>query len=460
MHRLTTKAIPLVALLTVLLGLAACGTDEGFIEPIIVPTGFLRVVNAIPEAPLLGNLIQGTNQTTLNFSESSPFFSVLPSLPREYSVLYNADGETLTLLSRDITVGIDEQRSLILAGTLDSPVVIDILNAPQTTNADGFAELTIVHAANNYPAEVGFILVKDGNFGAASTSLLGQFTPSLTLSPAIGSGYELFAVSTLPATGAAPADANILWRSGVFDFPVNTRPLLVLMDYFGPGSQTVKVNSISLQGTLSFALENTPAAVRVVNTIPDQGPIDVYLNDELFLANPAFGVVNDYKITDLSGVGTFRITPAGDPATVLLEIAPIISRGLFYSLAISGLASDASYAMAVYVEDNRAIPSRMVISGVSASPSSPALLDYYLLESGQTLDAINPRSFNNSRLSTSSFNALPGAYDLVIAETGTKTALVGPLPINVTNNAIYRFFVTDAPGGGTPSQVIFTDDFL
>jgi hypothetical protein len=44
---------------------------------------------------------------------------------------------------------------------------------------------------------------------------------------------------------------------------------------------------------LSFALENTPTAVRVVNTIPDQGPIDVYLNDELFLANPAFGVVND-----------------------------------------------------------------------------------------------------------------------------------------------------------------------
>ncbi|MFT4719398.1 MAG: hypothetical protein ACI9SB_000563 [Candidatus Azotimanducaceae bacterium] len=460
MHRLTTKAFPLVALLTVLLGLAACGTDEGFIEPINVPTGFLRVVNTIPEAPQLANLIQGNNQATLNFSDSSPFFSILPSLSREYRVLYSVDGETLTLLSRDLTVGINDQRSLILAGTLDSPVVIDILNAPLTTNTDDFVELTIVHAANNYPAEVGFILVKDGNFGAATTSLLGQFTPSLTLNPALGTGYELFAVSTLPAAGAAPADANILWRSGLFDFPANARPLLVLMDYFGPGGQTVKVNSISPQGTLSFALENTPTAVRVVNTIPDQGPIDVYLNDELFLANPAFGVVNDYKITDLSGVGTFKITPAGDPATVLLEIAPTVSQGLFYSLAISGLASDASYAMALFPEDNRAIPSRMIISGVSASPSAPALLDYYLLESGQTLDGINPLSFNNSRLSTSSFIALPGAYDLVITESGAKTALAGPLPINITNNAIYRFFVTDAPGGGTPPQVVFTDDFL
>jgi hypothetical protein len=116
--------------------------------------------------------------------------------------------------------------------------------------------------------------------------------------------------------------------------------------------------------------------------------------------------------------------------------------------------------MALFPEDNRAIPSRMVISGVSASPSAPAQLDYYLLESGQTLDDINPRSFNNSLLSTSSFIALPGAYDLVITESGAKTALAGPLPINITNNAIYRFFVTDAPGGGTPSQVIFTDDFL
>ena len=460
MHRLTTKAFPLVALLTVLLGLAACGTDEGFIEPINVPTGFLRFVNTIPEAPQLANLIQSNNQATLNFSESSPFLTVLPSLSREYSVLYNADGELLTLLSRNLTVGINEQRSLILAGTLDSPVVIDISNAPQTTNTDDFVELTIVHAANNYPAEVGFILVKDGNFGAAITSLLGQFTPSLTLNPALGTGYELLAVSTLPAAGAAPVDANILWRSGVFDFPVNSRPLLVLMDYFGPGSQTVKVNSISPQGTLSFGLENTPTAVRVVNTIPDQGPIDVYLNDELLLANPAFGVVNDYEITDISGIGTFRITPAGDPETVLLEIAPIVTKGLFYSLAISGLASDASYAMGLFPEDNRTIPSRLVLSGVNASPSAPALLDYYLLESGQTLDGINPRTFNNTLLSTSSIVALPGAYDLVITESGANTALVGPLPINITNNAVYRFFVTDAPGGGTPSQVIFTDDFL
>jgi hypothetical protein len=170
--------------------------------------------------------------------------------------------------------------------------------------------------------------------------------------------------------------------------------------------------------------------------------------------------VNDYKVTDIRGVGTFRITPAGDPATVLLEIAPTVNQGLFYSLTITGLATDASYAMALLPEDNRAIPSRMIISGVNASPSAPALLDYYLLESGQNLDDVNPRSVNNSRLSTSSFIALPGAYDLVITESGTRTALVGPLPININNDAIYRFFVTDAPGGGTASQVVFTDDFL
>jgi hypothetical protein len=461
MHRLTTRAFTLAALLSTLLGLAACGTDEGFIEPLAVPSGFLRIVNAIPDAPRLATVVAGSNQSTLNFTESSPFSGVLPSLPRELSVIYAGDGQTETLLSREITVADNEQRSLILAGTLDSPVVIDILNAPLTANTNNFAEITIVHAANSYPAEVGFILVQDGNFSTATTTLLGQFTPSLALNPTLGAGYELFAVRTLPAAGAVPADADILWRSGIFNLPANTRPLLVLMDYFGPGGQTVKVNSITQQGTLPFASDNTPAAVRVVNSLPSQGPIDVFLNGSLFLANPAFGVVNDYKLTDFPGTPTFRVTPAGDPSTVLLEITPPVSKGNFYALAITnGSGDNTSFAMALYLEDNRAIPSRMVITGINTAPGAPALLDYYLLESGQTLDSTNPVSFNNSLLSNTSFAVLPGDYDLVITETSNKTALFGPLPVNVVNNAVYRFFITDAAGGGAPIQVVLADDFL
>ena len=458
---MTTRVFSLAALLSTLLGLAACGTDEGFVEPIAVPAGFLRIVNAIPDAPLLQTVVAGSNQSRLNFTESSPFSGVLPSLSRDISVLFAADNLAQTLLTREITIADNEQRSLILAGTLESPVVIDILNAPQTTSTDDFAEITIVHAANNYPAEVGFVLVRDGNFSTAITSLLGQFTPSLTLTPTLGTGYELLAVTTLPAAGAAPAGADILWRSGIFALPANTRPLLVLMDYFGPGGQTVKVHSISPQGTLSFALENIPAAVRVVNALPSQGPVDVFLNGSLLLANPAFGVVNDYKLTDFRGIATFRVTPAGDPSTVLLEISPPLNQGTFYSLAITnGLNDNTRFIMALSVEDNRAIPSRMIITGINAAPGAPTLLDYYFLGSGETLDSVNPISFNNSLLSNNSFVVLPGDYDLVITETSSKTALFGPLPINVINNAIYRFYITDAPGGGAPVQVVLTDDFL
>ncbi|MFT4852360.1 MAG: hypothetical protein ACI90G_001321 [Urechidicola sp.] len=458
---MTTRVFSLVALLSTLLGLAGCGTDEGFVEPIAVPTGFLRIVHTIPDAPRLATIVEGTNQSTLAFSESSPFSGVLPSLPREVSVIFAVNGIAQTLLTREVNIADGEDRSLILAGTLDSPVVIELINAPQTTIANEFAELTIVHAANNYPAEVGFILVQDGNFGAAITSLLGQFTPSLTLTPALGDGYELIAVRALPAAGAAPTDADILWRSGTFSLPVNTRPLLVLMDYFGPGGQTVKINSISPQGTLSFAQENIPAAIRVVNTLPTQGPIDVFLNGSLFLANPAFGVVNDYKNTDFRGNGTFRVTPAGDPSTILLEISPTVSQGDFYALPITHATGDnTSLVTTLSLEDNRTIPSRMIITGVHTAPSAPALLDYYFLESGQTLDDANPTSFNNRLLSSSGFIVLPGDYDLVITETDSKTALFGPLSVNVVNNAIYRFFVIDAPGGGTPIQVVLTDDFL
>jgi len=460
MHRLTTLFFSLVALPVTLLGLVACGTDEGFVEPIAVPSGFVRVVNAIPESPLLAVLIENRTQETLNFSEGTAFFGVLPTLPREFSVIYATDAENQTLLTRQFEVGISEQRSLILAGTLAAPSLIDISTIPLTTDTNTFTEVTIVHAANSYPAEVGFMLVQNGDFNAPTTALLGQFSSSLTLTPTSGTNYELFAVTTLPASGTAPANADILWRSGIFDLPNTTQPLLALIDYFGPGGQTVKVTSISPTGTQAFALEDIPAAIRVVNALPDQGPIDVYLNDSLFLANPQVGVLNDYKLTNFRGAAVFKITPAGDPTTVLLEIAPTVTQGIFHALIISGLASDASYAMALTTEDNRTIPSRMVITGTQASPSAPGFLDYYFLASGETLESSNPRSVNNSLLIATSFVVLPGAYDLVITETGVKTALFGPLPVNVANDAIYRFFVTDAPGGGTPLQVILADDFL
>jgi hypothetical protein len=450
-----------VCLFIASLFLSACGTDPGFVEPVAVPTGFVRMVNAIPDSVALSPAVDKRVQTEpVNFSDNSSTFNILPTLARPFDVLYADNGQTITLVSQSLTVDVSHEVTMVLAGTMASPRIFAIDNAPATfVSTDNFAELQLVHAANNYPAEVGFMLVSNADFSNATTVLLGQFSESLLLRPVATPDFEVIAVSTLPAAGAVPADADILWRSGSFELPALSRPMLVLLDYFGPGGKGVRAGLVGSTGLQFVPTENLPAAIRIANTTPDAGPIDIYLNDELFSSNPAYGVVGAYTETAITGVVSLKVTAAGDPATILLERAPTVNRGRFHTLDLSGIVASSTLAIAMFVDDNRAVPSRMVITGVNSAPNSTAL-DYYLVTPGTSVADSNAVSINNRLLEPTSFIVTPGSYDLVITEAGTKTVVVGPQPVTLANNAIYRFYVIDAVGGGLPASLVLADDFL
>ena len=82
-----------VCLFIASLFLSACGTDPGFVEPVAVPTGFVRMVNAIPDSVALSPAVDKRVQTEpVNFSDNSSTFSILPTLARPFDVLY-AEGE-------------------------------------------------------------------------------------------------------------------------------------------------------------------------------------------------------------------------------------------------------------------------------------------------------------------------------------------------------------------------------
>ena len=439
--------------------LTACGTDAGFVEPISVPTAYAQVFNAIPDSPVVRVVVDNLSQATLNFSEGSSFFNILPGIPRKMEVIYFADGQTQTLLERQLTVPTQNGTSVILAGTIDSPVVLEVENTPRTGDtASDFTEIQIVHAANSLSAEAGFLLVQNGDFSAATQVLLGQFSESLTINPSSGDNYEFMAVSALPGTGSAPTDEQILWRSGDFNLPAQSRALLILTDYFGPGGSGVRVVNLNADGADFFATEQLPAAVRVLNALPDRGPIDIFLDDVLFVADVTFNEITDYIFTDLRGQVALKLTAAGDASTVLLETTPSIAQGKFYVLTTTGLNTDTAPSLAITEEDNRNIPIRFILTGTHASPSS-GLLDYYLVEPTTSITNSSPRSVNNGLLSASSMSFDPGTYDLIVTNAGTKEVVFGPLALELQNDRIYRFHLTDATGGGLPMQIVLEDDF-
>ncbi|NQV66352.1 MAG: DUF4397 domain-containing protein [SAR86 cluster bacterium] len=452
------RSINVVLSLTALLFLTACGTEEGFVEPISVPTGFVRVFHALPDSTVLSVSVSNLNQASVNFSEASPFFNILPGLSRNMEVFYFPDGQRELLLNRQLTVPTRNEATVIIAGTVSSPVVLELQNPPITSTAADYTEVQIVHAANSLSSEVGFLLVQDGDFSAQTSVLLGQFSESLTINPSSGDNYELLAVSSLPATGTAPTDGQILWRSGSFSLPVQSRALLVLADYFGPAGKGVRVASLSPSGTQFFSLENLPAAIRIINTLPDQGPIDVFLNDVLFAANVTFNEITDGLLTDLRGQFALKLTAAGDPSTILAEATPTISQGNYYTLTVTGLSTDTAPSLALKAEDKRNIPTRFILTATHASPSS-GLLDYYFVAPATSITDESPKSINNSLLGASSISFDPGSYDLIVTDAGTKDIVFGPLAVELVNGEIYNFHLTDAAGGGLPLQIVLEDGF-
>ena len=52
-----------------------------------------------------------------------------------------------------------------------------------------------------------------------------------------------------------------------------------------------------------------------------------------------------------------------------------------------------------------------------------------------------------------------GTYDLIVTNAGTKEVVFGPLALELQNDRIYRFHLTDATGGGLPMQIVLEDDF-
>ena len=53
-----------------------------------------------------------------------------------------------------------------------------------------------------------------------------------------------------------------------------------------------------------------------------------------------------------------------------------------------------------------------------------------------------------------------GNYDLTITLAGTKTPIIGPVWVTLSNGGVYTAVARDAPGGGAPYGLIQLDAAL
>lgn len=457
MSRLYRGAVIIV--LSLLLG--ACGTDDGYVlgdEEFDPPAGFLRVVNLMPDSPALAILIDdqpfraGVQRLPpLNFGSSLPFVQVLPQITLRFSIQYSLDNEAVPLITdAPLFIDIDHDATVLLAGTLDNPAMVTIDNPPLTETGDEDSlELQFAHVATSTDVPVDITLVQGTETVQQFTLDFSEFTDRIDFAPG---DYEI--IVTENGTG------NELWRSGTFSLSAAVRGLVVLADYFGPGANSVRMLTVGEQLTTTFASEQLPAALRIANMTPDQGPLDIYLNDALFAENVAFTDVTAYLDAPLGNVD-ISVTPFGDPASQLsLTEDQRITSGNFHTLAITGLAETSNAQ--IYLDDARRVPVRALFNVTNASLSSGSL-DVYIAEPGTTPADVSPTTQVSQVPLTNSSKGIrlqAGIYDLYLTTTGEdEDVLYGPQRIDIAGGGIYSIFIADSAGGGEPLQVIFTDDF-
>lgn len=409
------------------------------------------MVNAVPDSPALQFTVEEREQATLRFSEASAFTEVLPDVPLDFTVTYFDEGTRVQLITSQFSIQPDGDFTAVVTGTLDSPRLILIDNSPVDFADDtDESEIQFAHAATNGPDTVDLFINEQGVASEEPHSVLGF--------------GEATAVETLPADVEtefkvrSPGETEDLWSSGPFAFSAATRQLLLLVDYFGPGDSPVRMLAIGQNGARTFPDEDLPAALRVANMIPDRGPLDVTVAGNAVAESLDFTGVTDHVELTSSGELTVRVTPTGQPDTIVFEGDSQVVTGQFQTLTLSGLDTETEVAMS---EDN----ARRLDLGatLSVTHSSPAVadetLDVYLLEQGEEVSDTAP-DVALDFLVTGTILLDAGTFDLVVTTSESDDIIFGPQRVDLVRNGIFKVFIHDTAGGGTPVEVTLEDDFV
>jgi hypothetical protein len=429
------------------MALSGCGSEDGWTQQ-PPPAGFLRVVNTISQSP--GFNVNFENQAIgfINFSESTPFTQVLPDVTRSLEVSFVRDRQLVVLISKDIRIGIDRLTTVIIAGTMSEPELLVVDDLPvDFPEGNTLAEMRFVHAASSVPSSVDYHLSAiDADSGSPLVNLsLNTFSGIIEVENSSESKLQTF----------VQGQSEPFWDSGSFPVPASSRPLLSLVDYFGPGDTTARMISIAVTGTSIFPNETLDSSNRFANMIPDVTSVDIYLDEELAAEDLLFGDIREFNLID-PGSYSVKVTTANSIEDVLAEGTITSLAGVFHTVLVSGL--DADRAIFTTQDDFRRVSERATLAVSNSAPTSGSV-DVYILLAGESVEDNLP-AIPALTYPDHSFLRLPdGTYDIVFTDSGTNTIVLGPEILTFDPLGLYRIYLTDSAGGGEPLGIILGDDF-
>jgi len=411
-----------------------------------ITSGFLRLVNTLPDSPTLLAGLDGATLTRVSFAQATQLQQLATGKYAIDAQYLDPAGTTVTLINKEqVTINIDEQSTVFIVGTLNDHHTKTIVNPVPAITA-GNAEVQVMQTVASQSSLDVYLTDAVADIATSPKLASVAFDEASDLTTvASGTNYRL----RVTAAGST----TVLYDSGVFSIADMTRVTFVVVDYFGPGGAGFRVVQLSNQNATNFPNEALPVAFRVANMIADIPSADLYVGP--VAGTPTFSAVAYGSVAALkqfpAGTLTCTATVAGAPATVLFTGTVTLAPGETRTLVLAkGVGSAASRTT---IDNTRPVGSEGQLQVINAAPSSTPT-DMFVIAPGKSTTDTNAVVVNQPLLSIAGAIAAAGSYDLVFTATATTGPIAGPDPITIDNGGIYTIYVIDAPGGGAPYHIV------
>jgi hypothetical protein len=193
------------------------------------------------------------------------------------------------------------------------------------------------------------------------------------------------------------------------------------------------------------------ANLRVVNTSPDAGQLDVVVDSKTVYTGLSYINSTDY-LSVSSGSRRVQIEHTGSSTAVVDQTLSLNSEAN-YTLLAANFSS--SITGLVFTDDNTAPSSGDIkLRFINASPSLGPV-DIYIVAPGTDLSSVSANISGLAFQSASSYQTLDaGSYDIFFTAPGTKFAFISTGTLSLTSGQIRTLVALNAQGGGFTSTTL------
>jgi len=204
------------------------------------------------------------------------------------------------------------------------------------------------------------------------------------------------------------------------------------------------------------AAQSSTVNVKVVHAAVDAPAVDVLLNNQKAISALQFPRFTGYANVAAATYNS-KVAASADNSVVVIDANLALTAGNFNTVIASGLLAANLIKPWVLADTPRRIATAAQVR-IGHASAATGNADIYVTAS-RDISAATPAFRNVAFLNETGYVALlPGSYVVTVTPTGSKTAAIGPVTLELAGNKIYTALARDGEANSGPGLILL-DDF-